>query len=155
MNIDDIDKLIIKELQGDLILDADIYNQIAVNVGKSKEEIIKRVTAMKESGILKRVGAVLKHRNAGYISNGMFVCFVDENEIEKVGLKLAEIPQVTHCYQRESYVEWPYNLYAMIHGNSNEEVESIVKQFSEKMKIENYEILYSTEELKKTSRQFY
>ena len=73
MNIDDIDKLIIKELQGDLILDADIYNQIAVNVGKSKEEIIKRVIGMKESGILQRVGAVLKHRNAGYISNGMFV----------------------------------------------------------------------------------
>ena len=48
MNIDDIDKLIIKELQGDLILDADIYNQIAVNVGKSKEEIIKRVIGIKE-----------------------------------------------------------------------------------------------------------
>lgn len=155
MNIDETDKLIIKVLQGDLILEADIYNQIAVNVRKSKDEVIRRVTGMKESGILKRVGAVLKHRNAGYISNGMFVCFVAENEIDTVGVKLAEIPQVTHCYQRESHKEWPYNLYAMIHGNSNEDVENIVKQFSEKMKIENYEILYSTEELKKTSRQFY
>lgn len=153
--MEEIDRLIIKEIQGDVVLKENFYRNLAHKIGCSESEVLKRLTNMKNTGILKRVGAVLRHRNIGYKSNGMLVCCISPKEINNAGTFLASLSQVSHCYERKTNTHWPYNLYAMIHGNSDIEVKNIVEEFVELMNIEKYEILFSTEELKKTSMKFF
>lgn len=68
---------------------------------------------------------------------------------------MASIPNVTHCYERKCYPEWPYNFYSMIHGKNREEIDIIINEFVHEIGIKKYQILYSTEEFKKTSMKYF
>jgi len=78
---------------------------------------------------------------------------VADEDIEELGQLLGQQPYISHCYQRPRFLpEWPYNLFAMLHGKSKEEVSQQVTQLKELLgdKCRQYELLYSTEILKKT-----
>jgi len=152
---DELDQKLIQIIQSDIPLTPDPYGDIAMEIGCSKTEVIKRLQSYSQSGILKRISAVLHHRDAGYQFNGMLVCIISEDKIENVGRTLAAIPQISHCYERKTDPQWPYNLYGMVHGHTQEEVEQVVSNFVRKMQIQQYLILFSTEELKKTSMKYY
>jgi DNA-binding Lrp family transcriptional regulator len=152
---DELDKKLIGIIQSDIPLTLDPYGDIAREIGCSKAEVILRLRKYLQSGILKRIGAVLNHRDAGYKFNGMLACVVGEDQIEAAGRALAAIPQVSHCYERKTDPQWPYNLYGMAHGRTREEVERVVSNFVREMQIRKYQILYSMEELKKVSMKFF
>lgn len=153
--LDKIDKSVIKELQNDIPLTIDPYGDIAKKIGCSKHELLQRMENLSDKGIIKRLGIILHHRNSGYTENGMLAAVVPAKEVEKASEMLISIPNVTHCYERKCYPDWPYNLYTMIHGKNKNEVERIVINFVHKMNIENYQILYSTKEFKKTSMNYF
>ncbi len=153
--LDKFDELLIKELQGDIPLTMDPYGDIAKKIGCSKYEVLQRMENLVNNGIIKRVGVVLYHRNSGYTENGMFAAVVPLNQMNEAGEKLTAMPNVTHCYERKCYPDWPYNLYSMIHGRGKKEVEILVKNFVQEMDIKDYQILYSTVEFKKTSMKYF
>jgi DNA-binding Lrp family transcriptional regulator len=152
---DEIDQKLIQIIQTDIPLTLDPYGDIAREIGCSKTEVIQRLQSYSQSGRLKRISAVLHHRDAGYKYNGMLACIIPEDKIEAAGSALAAITQVSHCYERKTDSEWPYNLYGMVHGHTHEEVEQVVSNFVSKMQIQHYQILYSIEELKKASMIFF
>jgi DNA-binding Lrp family transcriptional regulator len=152
---DEIDQKLIQAIQADIPLTLDPYGDIAKTIGCSKEEVLIRLHSYAENGILKRIGAILHHRDSGFPINGMFACVVPEGQMGEAGERLASLPQVSHCYERKTYPNWPYNLYGMIHGKTKSDVELVVKAFVQDMKIQKYEILYSTEELKKSSMKYF
>ena len=153
-NFSDADREIVRELEGDMPLVPDPYGCIAERVGCSRDEVLQSLRNLKERGMLRRVGAVLHHRQTGYKANGMLVCRVEAKRIEQAGTALAGMDQVSHCYRRRAYPEWPYNLYGMIHGRTRPAVEKTARQFAASLGIDDYKILFSTEELKKTSMRF-
>lgn len=153
--VNETDKKIIKAFEGDIPLTLNPYQKIADDLNIKKEKLLKRLHALKERGILKRVSAVLHHRDSGYQANGMFVCQFAEKEIETAGKEISQLKEVSHCYQRKNYQNWPYNFYAMMHAKNKNELEKKIKQIVEKYNIEDYQILYSTEELKKTSMKYF
>ncbi|MNN78534.1 hypothetical protein D3C81_1950980 [compost metagenome] len=106
---------------------------------------------MRTDGSLKRIGAILRHRDSGFVANGLFVCVLSDDKIDEAGHTLADYPEVSHCYRRPPHEDWPYNLYAMIHGHSESEVLQIVNRFVREQAVEIYDTLFSTEELKKSS----
>lgn len=152
---DAVDQKLIREIQEDIPLTPDPYGAIAQKIGCSKEEVLRRLQSYAAAGILKRIGAILHHRELGFTVNGMFVCVVAPEQTEKVGAQLAALPQVSHCYERKTHPDWPYNLYAMCHGRTLAELEEVVAAFVREMEIREYEILYSTAELKKSSMKFF
>lgn len=152
---DEIDQKLIQIIQSDIPLTLDPYGDIAIEIGCSKNEVIQRLQSYSQSGVLKRIGAVLHHRDAGFRFNGMLACVVSEEKIEATGHALAAIPQVSHCYERKTDPEWPYNLYGMVHGHTQEDVEQIASNFVSKMQIQQYQLLFSIEELKKSSMEFF
>ena len=152
---DEIDKLLIREIQGDIPLKQDPYGEIAKKIGCSKNEVLRRLELYSTMGIMKRIGAILNHRNSGFTENGMFTAVIPSEKMESAGKKLTLLSNVSHCYERKCYPEWPYNLYAMIHGKNKEEVEDIVNNFVNEMDIKDYQILFSTKEFKKTSMKYY
>ena len=152
--MDVIDQKLIKELQDNIPLTENPYRTLADLLGVSEDEIIKRLTILKETGKLKRIGAILRHQKSGYNANAMVVFKVPEATIEEIGRILAQSSLVSHCYERKAYPQWPYNLYAMLHSTEASKIEEFVRAFTATHAIQVYDILFSQEELKKTSMTF-
>lgn len=103
---------------------------------------------------MRRFGAVLRHQEAGFPSNAM-VCFKVVNDVEKAGLLLAQNEHVSHCYERESFEGFPYNLYAMFHARNDDELMSLVNDSVLQLLHPEYAVLHSVRELKKTSYKYF
>ncbi|HBF42288.1 MAG TPA: Lrp/AsnC family transcriptional regulator [Desulfobacteraceae bacterium] len=153
--IDEIDKKVISLIQGDLPLDRMPFAVMAKKIGITEDEIINRVTDLKKRDILRRFGATLRHQEAGFSSNAMVTWIVPEDRVEDVGKIFARFPQVTHCYQRNPQRDWRYNLYSMVHGSNREECYRIAERMSRSAGIDDYLLLFSEKEFKKTSMEYF
>ncbi|AHV97526.1 Lrp/AsnC family transcriptional regulator [Paenibacillus sabinae] len=149
--LESTDWQLIRELQGDLPLVPEPYSDIARRSCLGLKELFRRLQALQASGALKRIGAVLRHREAGFTANGLFASVLPEERIPQAGQRLAGYAEVSHCYKRRAHPDWPYNLYAMIHGPNEVFVRRIAEHFAQQEGISEFDILFSTEELKKTS----
>jgi DNA-binding Lrp family transcriptional regulator len=108
-----------------------------------------------ESGRMRRLAAVLHHRKAGFAANAMGVWAVSESEIDRIGELMATFRAVSHCYRRPSYPDWPYSIFTMVHGKSQEECENVLAAIAEKTGIRDYSALYSTKEYKKVRVSYF
>jgi len=153
--MDELDLRLVAELQENLPLTVNPYRTLAERLGVSEETVIARLQALHASGKLKRIGAVLRHQNSGYAANVMVVFKAPPDEMERLGKLLAESPLVSHCYERAPCAEWPYTLYAMMHGRNMETIEEFVSIFALEHGVERFDILRSEEELKKSSLSFF
>lgn len=146
----------VRALQKDLALVPRPFVEAAQSLGLSEEALLDRAREMQSAGIMRRFGAVLRHRQVGYTANGMACWIVPEAQIEEMGSRAAQFPQVSHCYHRPSRLpRWPYTLFTMIHGHTKNEVESVVAQIAQAIGIERYEVLYSTHEFKKERIRYF
>ncbi|RQD72778.1 MAG: Lrp/AsnC family transcriptional regulator [Candidatus Syntrophonatronum acetioxidans] len=154
--ISDRDKKIIKYIQEDLPLTPRPFKSIAEKVGMEERELLKRIEEMKEEGIMRRLGAVVHHYQAGYAYNAMACWQVPLPMIEKAGVKMSRYREVSHVYQRPSHPpHWPYNLFTMIHGHNREDCERIAEKMAEETGVKKYILIYSVREFKKTSMKYF
>lgn len=150
-----LDKKIIKRLQEDIPLTASPYKDMAKELDIDEDELIDKIKKYNETGILKRVSAILYHRQAGFNANAMVVWKVNNKDIHSIGEYLASIPEISHCYERIPYPFWDYNLYTMIHEKDMEKCNRIIQDISDTIGVTEYRVLYSTRELKKTSMKYF
>ena len=153
--VDDLDERLVRELQENLPPGENPWQALAVKLGISEDEVVDRLKGLKASGKLKRVGAVLRHQNSGFAANAMAVFLPPPGKTDELGARLAASPMVSHCYERIPCGEWIYTLYAMIHGRTEEEIAAFVSVFAAENGVEKYDILFSREELKKSSMVFF
>lgn len=122
-SFDASDRAIIVATQGGLPLVPRPYHAIAEQTGLSVEEVMARLRAMLAAGVIRRIGAVPNHYAIGWTANGMTVWDVADERIDALGSQVGALECVTHCYRRpRALPTWPYNLFAMVHGSSREEV---------------------------------
>ncbi|MEM4340801.1 MAG: AsnC family transcriptional regulator [Candidatus Nitrosocaldus sp.] len=152
---DEMDKMFIRELQKDIEVVSEPFNEPARRLGISVEEYLARAKYYESIGVMRRFAAILRHRNAGFVANGMIVWIVPEARVDEVGTLLASFPQVTHCYRRPTYPDWPYNLYSMVHAKSRDVCEGIAREFASHVDINDYRILFSTREFKKERVRYF
>lgn len=105
--------------------------------------------------IMRRYGAVVNHRRAGYVANAMGCWSVPPPMVENVGRTMASYPAVTHCYERPTFADWPYNMFTMIHGHTPEECQDVSGEIARETGIGDYILLYSTREYKKESIKYF
>ena len=151
--IDEIDRRIIAATQSGLPLCARPYHAVAETLGIEPGEVMARMEAMTARGVIRRIGAVPNHYRLGYRANGMSVWNLPDEEVSTLGHRIGALDFVTHCYQRPRRLpDWPYNLFAMVHGQSRTEVELKVAQIASLLgeADRGHEVLYSTRILKKT-----
>lgn len=145
---------IIKELQGDLPVVPRPYSVVAEKTGLVEEEVIATIAELQEQGLLRRVGAVLRHQKVGYDANAMVAWKLPEAESNRVGRLMAASSRVSHCYWRETPAEWPFNLFTMIHARNREELQALIQELSHVTGVSEYKVIESVLELKKTSVQY-
>lgn len=149
------DKEFIRELQKDLAVIPEPFKELADNLGITTSELFAKAKEYEGIGIMRRFAAILRHRDAGFVANGMVVWHVPEDKIDEVGFKLAAFPQVSHCYRRPDYPDWRFNLFSMVHARSLDAAEKMAVEMSDTIGIQDYQILFSSREFKKERVKYF
>ena len=155
MNFTETDKKIIRALQSDFPICSEPYKVIAEDIGISQEELLQRLEDMKKEGFLRKMGAVLRHVEVGFKANALVVWVVPPERMDEVAAKMCAHSEVTHCYDRNTAPDWPYNFYTMIHMDSKESCIEFARELSEETGIDQYELQFTEREWKKTSMQYF
>lgn len=153
MSIDAIDRQIISATQAGLPLTPAPYAEVASWLNLDEATVIARLAAMQERGIVRRIALAPNHYALGLVANGMSVWDVEDGEAERLGALVGALDFVSHCYLRpRALPDWPYNLFAMVHGHSRDEVEAKRREIARLLgpACRAQDILYSTRILKKT-----
>ena len=151
--VDATDRAIIVATQGGLPLVARPYHAIAEQLQLDPEDLMARLRRLHTVGVIRRLGAVPNHYAIGYKANGMSVWDVPDARVDELGEAVGGFEFVSHCYGRPRRLpQWPYNLFAMVHGKSRDEVEQQVALIAAFLgqQVRSHSILYSTRILKKT-----
>ena len=147
------DQRLIAATQAGLPLVPRPYAAVAAQLGVSSDVVRERLAGMLRTGLIRRIGAVPNHYRLGFTSNGMTVWNVTDARVDELGEKVGALECVSHCYRRpRALPQWPYNLFAMVHGRSHAEVERGAAQIHDLLgeASSGYDILYSSRVLKKT-----
>ncbi len=151
--LDAIDRRLVQATQAGLPLVPRPYQQLGRDLGVSGDEIRRRLRRLLAAGVIRRIGAVPNHYALGFKANGMSVWDVVDDRVDELGVAVGGLDFVSHCYRRpRRRPDWPYNLFAMLHGRDRDEVEEkaarIVGLLGEACRARD--IIYSTRILKKT-----
>ncbi len=151
--MDKIDRTIISATQNGIPLVSNPYAAIASELGLESVEVKQRIQAMLNSGIIRRIGIIPNHYKLGYKSNGMTVWDIPDELIDQLGEAVGKLNFVSHCYQRPRHLpDWPYNLFAMVHGKTRNEVLNKAEEIQQLLgdAVRGHDILFSKQILKKT-----
>ena len=147
---DELDRAVIRATQGDLPVVSEPYAQAANELGMPVDQLVAHLEGMVERRLLRRVAAILFHRRAGFSANGMGVWQVPQDRVLEAGGRMAAFRGISHCYERPTYGDWPYQLFTMAHGRSKEECDAILDAIETEIGcIEQRATLYSSTEFKK------
>ena len=149
------DKDFIRELQKDMDIIDEPFVNTAKNLGITENELFEKMKHYEEIGVMRRFAAILRHRQVGFTANGMIVWKVPEGRISQVGETLGSFPQVSHCYERPTYDDWPYNVFSMIHCKTHDEAYEVAKTIQGQINVNEYKILFSSREFKKTRVEYF
>jgi DNA-binding Lrp family transcriptional regulator len=151
--LDDTDRAIVRATQAGLPFTERPYHAVADRLGLEPEEVMVRLQRMLDVGVVRRIGAVPNHYAIGWRANGMSVWDVEDSQVSKLGPRVGALTFVSHCYRRPRHPPlWPYNLFAMVHGRTHEEVEDKAAEIAALLGWASraHDVLYSSRILKKT-----
>ena len=151
--LDAVDRQLIAATQGGLPLVREPYLALADQLRITEADVISRLQRLLARGAIRRIGAIPNHYALGFTANGMSVWDVADDVIAEVGAKVGALDFVTHCYERPRHLPiWPYNLFAMVHGRTRDEVRDKVSEIAVFVgpAARAHDILFSTRILKKT-----
>ncbi len=155
MQLSDEEKQVISAIQGDIPVTESPYAALAQGVNMTEATFLELLKGLDDKGMIRRFGATLRHQKSGFTDNAMVAWQVAESDVEEVGSIMAAFSEVSHCYRRNPVLEWPYNLYTMVHATSRDACIETAESISKKTGVSIYRVLFSKRELKKTSMTYF
>lgn len=157
MELSDTDLALIEALADGLDLVSRPYAALGARAGLSEEETLRRLDTLLKSGVIRRFGVVLHHHRLGLNANGMSVWDIPEDQVTEVGRHMGAYPFVTLCYRRPRRLpDWPYTLFAMIHGTERATVLAQVEQIAADLRLQEVprEVLFSRRQFKQRGARY-
>jgi len=148
VKLNENDKLVLLKLQDNLELAEEPFAFLC-GEGLTKENVLKTIADLIDKGVIRRIAVVVDHRKLGFTANVLFAGEVPNERIVSAGKRLARFAIVSHCYERETFEGWPYNLFAMMHGSSMGQIQRVIDKFIEVEKIKSFQLLPTAAEFKK------
>ena len=133
--MDDLDRSIINIIQSDFPIAPRPYAEVAKRLDLPEEDILERVHALKEEGIIRRIGASFNSRKLDF-SSTLCAARVPEEKVEAFVKTVNRFPGVTHNYLRNS----PYNVWFTFIAETMDEIEEsleIIRQETGVVEIRN------------------
>ena len=155
VGLTDDQKRLVRLLQEDLPQGPQPFDLLADELRQPTQSILDQIAQWIQQGVIRRFGAVVNHRRLGFVANGMAVFRVGDDRIDDAGRTLAKLPEVSHCYRRPPLPDFDFDLFAMVHGQSEQQVRSIVDRVAAELEIQRYDVLFSTAEYKKVSMKYF
>ena len=152
MMLTDEERALILAIQDGLPIVPEPYRAVAEQVGTTEERALEILHALSARGVIKRLGAIPNHLALGFTANGMAVWDVPDDRVSQAGRKVGSFSEVSHCYLRPRQPPgWPYNLFAMVHGQSRREVLATVGRIAQEADIADrpHAVLFSTRQFRK------
>ena len=123
------DLRLLEALQDGLPLDPRPYAVLGARLGQSEDNVIAAIERLVGNGTIRRFGIIVRHHELGYCANAMVVWDVPDAQVAAAGRRLAALPFVNLSYRRPRQLpDWPYNLFAMIHGRDRAAVEGLIAE---------------------------
>jgi DNA-binding Lrp family transcriptional regulator len=148
-------KELVRVLQEGIPAEREPFAAAAARLGWTAARVAGQVRRWLDEGVIRRFGAVVRHRELGFAANGMAVFGASEESVDAAGRRLGRHRQVSHCYRRPSLADFPYSLFAMVHGRSEEEVRAAVAAMAAEAGLSDYDVLFSVREFKKESMRYF
>lgn len=149
--LDQTDMRLLDYLYDSLPTTATPFADAAATLGVAEEELLSRLQGLIDREVIRRIAASLAHRKLGILCNAVCAWCVPDERVEEVGPTMADFSEVSHCYERETTDEWPYNMYTVVHGYTETECEAAIQRIQDRVGIDDFVIVYSVRELKKQS----
>jgi DNA-binding Lrp family transcriptional regulator len=110
-SLTDLDRAILNEIQSHFPIESRPYAVVGERVGASEAEVLERVAAMTEAGIIRRLGANFASRKLGYTST-LCAARVPPDKLEQFVAVVNHYPGVTHNYLRRHHFNVWFTLIA-------------------------------------------
>lgn len=153
--ISERDIAFIRATQGDLPDVAEPFAALGASIDMTGAEVVAHGARMIERGQMRRFAGIINHRRAGFRANGMAVWAVPPDRIRAFGDLVAGYRNVSHCYQRPTYPDWPYSVFSMLHSGTVAGVEEVAAAISRDTGVTDFGILFSTTEYKKVRLMYF
>lgn len=146
---------VLYHLQDGFKLETRPFKRIANEIGCSEDEVMEIIKKSYSDGIIRRIGAAIRPDQTGYTANALVAWQVAAEHVDIFGNTLAEMREISHCYERECPPDWPYNMFTMIHARSEDSLQGIIHGIVDKFSVSQYKVLRTARELKKTSMRYF
>jgi len=123
--LDDLDRAILNEIQSQFPIVSRPYAEVGERVGASEEEVVARVLAMADAGVIRRLGANFTSRKLGYTST-LVAARVAKDKLDHFVAVVNRYPGVTHNYLRRHR----YNVWFTLIAESEERLQQILEEIS-------------------------
>jgi len=143
------DKRIISVISAQVDIIPRPFKSCAAKLGTHEEAVVGFLRELKNSGIIRRFGAVLNHYSLGLKTNALVAWKIDAGHIDAAAHKLLLFSSVSHCYWRRKTRHWPYSLYTMVHAKNRKECLFIIRRAARAIGNSDYRVLFTVKELKK------
>ncbi|MEO5367364.1 MAG: hypothetical protein H7831_13655 [Magnetococcus sp. WYHC-3] len=157
MEITALEAELVAALRRGLPLTSRPYAALGVPLGLDEAQVIALLTGLRERGVIRRFGAIVRHQEVGFRANAMCVLDVPDSQVAEVGCLLAQASCVTLCYRRRRVLpHWPYNLFCMIHGQDRQRVREQFQHLVVSLGLESLprEVLFSQRRFKQTAGHY-
>lgn len=152
----DIQRCLMRELHKDLPLTPAPFHDIASRCDVKEETVLKFLASLKTTRKIRRFAAILRHTHAGFTANAMVVWKIPDRAIQSFTDHAVKYDAISHCYERLTASAWSYNIYTMIHGRTQADIETIVADLAAHCDdTTEYEALYTVKEYKKQRADYF
>jgi DNA-binding Lrp family transcriptional regulator len=121
--LEDLDRAILNEIQSHFPLVPRPYAEMAKRVGASEAEVLARVQALHDTGVIRRIGANFTSRKLGYTST-LCAARVPPAKLEHFAAVVNRYPGVTHNYLRKHR----FNVWFTLIAESAERLTEILEE---------------------------
>lgn len=144
MEISDIDKKLLMELEYNFPIDTRPYEKIADKLNLSENYVINRVKDLIDNEIIKRIGMYVNFRAKG-MEGALVAADIPLDNLEKYRKMSLGIRELTHNFIRNHP---KYNVWLVIKAESREKLNKNIENIMEDAGAKDYVILYSKKNLK-------
>ncbi len=146
------DHEILRMIQDGVPLTREPFKEAADKLGMTQEELVERVKAMNENGLIRRFSANINQRKLGITANAVVVWNISQERMEAAVPVFLERGEISHIYERRVYPgRWEYNLYTVVHDYDRESVERFARGLADEIGVQDYQVLFSKRRFKGTS----
>ncbi len=129
--LDPRDRIILNEIQRNFPLTRRPYLALGKKLNLREAEMLDRVKRLKETKIIRRIGASFSSGGVGF-SSTLCAASVPHQKIDRFIAAVNSYPGVTHNYEREG----TYNIWFTLIASSKKEIHRILTEISRQTGVE-------------------